>query len=258
MEQSKSKKLIHLIRKILILVYSKIIGLAYLLKIKNVKNIPIIINNFNRLTYLKKLITSLEKRDCTNIIILDNQSTYPPLLEYYETCKYKVVFLDKNYGHKALWDSGYYNKICNDFFVYTDPDLCLVEDCPVDFMSFLMKKLVKYRIEKIGLGLKIDDLPDHYNNKLKVIEWETQFWNIKVEDNVYNAKVDTTFALYSPFTKPYYGSPAHIPAYRTVNLYMCYHLPWYENYSNLDEENLYYLQSTNSSSEWLSEKNRLN
>lgn len=42
------------------------------------KNIPIIINNFNRLTCLQRLIASLEVRGYHNIYIIDNNSTYPP------------------------------------------------------------------------------------------------------------------------------------------------------------------------------------
>lgn len=41
--------------------------------------IPIIINNFNRLHYLTQLIDSLEKRGVKNIHILDNNSTYVTL-----------------------------------------------------------------------------------------------------------------------------------------------------------------------------------
>ena len=52
--------------------------------IPDAKQIPIVINNFNRLGYLKRLIASLESRGYKNIHIIDNNSTYPPLLEYYE------------------------------------------------------------------------------------------------------------------------------------------------------------------------------
>ena len=47
-------------------------------KISSAREIPIIINSFNRLTTLKRLISSLEQRGYTNIYILDNCSTYPP------------------------------------------------------------------------------------------------------------------------------------------------------------------------------------
>ena len=72
-------------------------------KISDARDIPIIINNYNRLTMLKKLIDSLTSRGYTNIVILDNQSTYPPLLEWYAECQFEVIRLPKNYGFKALW-----------------------------------------------------------------------------------------------------------------------------------------------------------
>ena len=46
----------------------------------NYKDIPIIINNYNRLEMLTKLIHGLENKGYHNLYIIDNQSTYPPLL----------------------------------------------------------------------------------------------------------------------------------------------------------------------------------
>jgi hypothetical protein len=94
-------------------------------------------------------------------------------------------------------------------------------------------------IEKIGMGLKIDDLPEHYHNKRKVIEWERQFWKKIVERGVYDASVDTTFALYRPYTN---GAKWVAPAYRTGEPYVAHHMPWYENSSDPGEENLYYAE----------------
>ena len=63
-------------------------------KTKDFRKIPIIINNFNRLTYLKDLIFFLEKNGYVNIVVIDNASTYPPLLEYYkQEYKYKLYQL---------------------------------------------------------------------------------------------------------------------------------------------------------------------
>jgi len=47
-----------------------LIELACPSKIKDYKQIPIIINNFNRLDSMKKLIESLEKRGYTTFILL--------------------------------------------------------------------------------------------------------------------------------------------------------------------------------------------
>ena len=72
-------------------------------KIEDARQIPIIINSFNRLTTLKQLISSLEQRGLTNIYILDNNSTYPPLLEWLKKSPYEVIHLPGNLGFKALW-----------------------------------------------------------------------------------------------------------------------------------------------------------
>lgn len=62
----------------------------YYPKILYVKK-TIIINNRNRLEYLEMLINSLEKKRYFNIFIIDNNSPYPPLLEFYDNrCLYEV------------------------------------------------------------------------------------------------------------------------------------------------------------------------
>ncbi|NVK52320.1 MAG: glycosyltransferase [Flavobacteriaceae bacterium] len=206
--------------------------------------IPIIINNFNRLEYLKKLLVCLEKRDYKNIVILDNQSTYPPLLKFYKNCKHKVIFLDKNYGYRALWKSGIYKQYQHNFFVYTDADLEIIDECPNDFMEFFRSVLQEHKkCKKVGFSLKIDDLPETYALKKEVIDWESQFYKEKVSKLLYRAQLDTTFAMYRPFSFKHTAS--HIPLmYRVGYPYQIKHLPWYVNHKNLSEEEKYYMETT--------------
>ena len=70
------------------------------------KSVPIVINNFNRVNTLITLIHGLEIRGYNNIYIIDNNSTYPPLLEYYKDCSYPIYMLNKNIGHLAIKSSG--------------------------------------------------------------------------------------------------------------------------------------------------------
>jgi hypothetical protein len=205
---------------------------------KNIKHLPIIINNRNRLTYLLQLINWLEKNGYTNIYILDNDSTYPPLLDYYKETTHKVLYLKENIGHLALWKSKIIKQFEKDYYVYTDPDVVPSENCPDDIIAFFMKQLNKYKhIEKIGFGLLIDDLPNSYSDKAKVIDWEKQFWTKEIEKDIFDAQVDTTFALYRPYTN---GEKWVQKAYRTGGKYVARHLPWYENTENPTEENSYY------------------
>ena len=83
-----------------------------------------------------KLISSLESRGYRNIYIIDNNSTYPPLLEYYNELPYNIFRLKSNLGYLALWKSGIYKKFKNQYYVYTDSDIIPQKDCPHDFLIY--------------------------------------------------------------------------------------------------------------------------
>lgn len=217
--------------------------------IPDAKQIPIVINNFNRLGYLKRLIASLESRGYKNIHIIDNNSTYPPLLEYYEKCPYNVFRLKENIGYKAIWKTGIYDIFKRSYYVYTDVDMEIDECCPDDFMQHFVDIIESQPFcQKVGFGIKIDDLPDHYANKNKVVEWESQFWKEEVAEGVYRAQIDTTFALYRPFCGGV--ASAYHKTYRTGYPYIIKHLPWYIDSNNYDEEELYYINSVKRSTHW--------
>lgn len=210
-------------------------------------SIPIIINNKNHLTYLMRLIKSLEKRGYTNIYIIDNHSTYQPLLDFYDKTSYQVFRLSKNVGFCALWDTDIFAQFEGQYYVYTDSDLELVDECPTDFMVIMRYLLDKYSLGKVGLSLPIDDLPPHFANREKVQKWETAFNTEKVERLAYNARVDTTFALYKPNV---FGDANALLGFRTRFPYSARHLPWYENTAALTEEQQYYYNNVSSSTHW--------
>jgi hypothetical protein len=164
-----------------------------------------------------------------------------------------VFLLNENVGHLSLWKSGLYKQFQHDYYVYTDPDVLPDEECPDDVIEFFWRKLQQYpSIEKIGFGLKIDDLPDHYADKTKVIDWESKYWKKPVEENVFDAELDTTFALYRPYTN---GAKWVQKAYRTGKPYVASHLPWYEDSANDSEETLFYKKEIRQgSSHWIKEK----
>ena len=242
--------------------YYRVVSFLYYLaelvvtpKVVDYKKVPIIINNFNRLDMLEKLIKSLEIRGYTNIFIIDNLSTYPPLLQYYKNCPYKVFYLTENIGLTSLWKTGIYKQFRKSYFVYTDPDVVLVDECPDDFMKVFFDGMKKHKLaRKIGFSLKIDDLPDHYELKERVITWEQRFFDEKIRDgNLFWAPIDTTFALYRPFGKRKHAN-GHIEMYRTGYPYMVRHLPWYIDSTNPDDENRYYIeQSSMKTTYWTNE-----
>lgn len=219
------------------------------------KNIPIIINNYNRLTFLQELIQSLTCRGYNNIYIIDNKSTYLPLLDYYKRCPYTIFYLDENLGYKALWQSEVFEKFKSSFYVYTDSDLELSDECPDDFMEKFLGILRHYPLStKVGFGLRIDDLPDCFVHKSKVIEHESRFWNNAVEPGVFRAEIDTTFALYRPFCK----GEANVfhRVYRTGAPYTARHLPWYIDSNNMSAEESYYINSIKKPTHWSEQAKR--
>ncbi len=211
----------------------------------NYKNIPIYIISFNRLTMLKQLVNCLEEKGYTNVQIIDNQSTYPPLLEYYNSISNKVHYLDKNYGHMAFWNCGQFEDVIkNEYYVVTDSDILPVEDCPDDFIELFYEILNKNpHFTKVGFSLKIDDIPDTNKQKKFIVRWESEFYKLKYkykfknkDFNVYDADIDTTFALY----KPNINTKKFGVAIRTGYPYQSIHQPWYRDSSIVTEEELYY------------------
>ncbi len=216
----------------------------------DITSIPVIINNFNRYEYLLKLISWLEANGIRNIHIIDNCSSYKPLLEYYKSTPYTVYRLDNNVGHLALWKTIIYKKFHGSHYIYTDPDVLPVHNNALEAINFLIEKLRIYKqYDKIGFGLKIDDLPSHYPLKEKVIKWEKQFWENMVEHDIYDASIDTTFALYRPNCK----GGAELKALRTGGRFVARHLPWYIDPKNLSEEEKFYIENASSSSSWSEE-----
>lgn len=216
-------------------------------------SVPIIINNRNRLTFLKELVEWLEKAGYKNVFILDNDSTYTPLLEYYKTCPAKVLFLKKNLGYKALWFSEYCDQFRGSYYVYTDPDVLPNASCPSNVIERLYDVLQRYpQFEKAGVALRIDDIPDHYSAKAEVMRIEKKWWKNEIGKDIYDSPVDTTFALYRPLA---WGDAEDCRACRVAGDIIFKHQPWYENSAAPTPEDQYYRDAAKGqSSYWMNIK----
>ncbi len=220
--------------------------------IKNNAKIPIIINNRDRLYNLKKLLDYLESKNINEISIVDNQSTYLPLLEFYKKTNYKIYRMQKNLGYLSLWKTELYNKFKKNYYVYTDPDILPTSECPDDFLDYFKNCLLKYKdIEKVGFGLKIDDLPEN-DNKKKIISFEKKFWEKKIDNNFFSAPIDTTFALYRPYSFGGYW----LKSLRSDKPYLARHLTWYDD--NDPKEDFFYNKNINRNSSFYSNNRFLN
>lgn len=194
----------------------------------------------DRVESLRELVDWLERTGFEQIHLLDNDSAYEPLLDYYRHSPHDVVRLGRNVGKNALWtDRRFKRLVGRRRFVYTDPDVVPVEECPQDVVRRFDELLDRHGdVTKVGFGLVIDDLPDHYRFRPEVVEWESQFWEPSrvVEPGVFRAPIDTTFALYRSWSS---GVPP-IDALRTGPPYVARHVTWYiDSESPPDEETFY-------------------
>ena len=214
----------------------------------NHRLVPIVINSRDRRGCLEQLVAWLRSAGYANIAIVDNQSTYPPLLEYLRGVEQDVLVmrLPRNLGPRALWSSGLIGLLSEVPFVYTDPDVLPVEECPPDAVVRLSELLDAHpQVTKAGLGIRIDDLPDAYAHKAAVRAWEANFWRRPLAGDCYDAAVDTTFALYRP------GSWHQLRAVRAGSPYLVRHLPWYADSSRPTPEDRFYAEhATADMSSW--------
>lgn len=172
------------------------------------------------------------------IIILDNDSSYEPLIKWYKEIENKVdIRYLTNEGHLAIWATAIYKEL-GEYFIYTDSDLELNENMPDDFQLVMYNLLQKYEMNKVALAIKIDDLPNHYRYKNQVVRNEGRWWLEQVEPDVYKADTDTTFALMRNI-----GDNTYRSLRIAKNDFICKHVPFYIDLDNLDEEEQYYIDN---------------
>lgn len=177
-----------------------------------------------------------------DIYILDNGSTYPPLLEWYDTHPCNIV-REKNLGFGGPWVSGLVEELNCSYYVVTDSDMGL-EDTPDDTLLYLLEKANQLQLNKIGLGLnwEIVKSSSMYYDRMQGHE-KVRWQNSKVKNNVYlDVHIDTTFALYK-------DSGYFIGGASTTFPYVARHIPWElsrEEYEN-NEEFKYYIQNASES-----------
>ena len=219
--------------------------LPYVKNEADIFSIPIFINSRDRVEPLRKLVSWLLNAGYHNIHILDNESTYTPLLLYYDLILKQGVNvwpLNVNFGHKSLWESNILNILQIDTpYVYTDSDVVPDDDCPKDILLIMAKILSRHLyLKKVGLSLHIDDITYYNSDFIRRVEGGMK--HILLEDGYFQS-TDTTFALYRNWR--HYSLRESV---RTVDRFMGRHIPWYYDYDNLPADELYYMEHANSSS----------
>ena len=117
---------------------------------QSMKSTYTFICSYNRLEPLKNLVSSLTSRGYNNIVILDNGSTYQPLLDWYKTLSssIEVYWCASNYGPEALdcvrnyeprFQEKYGHIITHEYHVYTDGDVVPIDEVPNNFIDDMIE-----------------------------------------------------------------------------------------------------------------------
>lgn len=197
-----------------------------------------LIITYNRLFLPVNMANFLSEHGISPVFV-DNNSDYPPLLEYYKITPYQVVLCDKNWGYKVVWEQDVLKKLgITGNYIVTDPDLDLT-GIPDDFLSVLEEGLRRYpQFDKCGFSLEINDLPP---TDFCPAGYEKQFWQHPLDDRYFAAPIDTTFALYK---KPIHS----FNALRTNRPYTARHMPWYYfDFDDMPIDEQYYFRTTKES-----------
>ena len=213
--------------------------------------IPVYINTFNRLTTTRNLVEQIKRLGNAQPIIIDNDSNYGPLLDWYDTNPCDVVILKENLGHHAPWISGVISGDNANEYIVTDCDID-IEGVPRDVLDILRGAFLwRNRTPvKSGLALRINDLPPWQS---AVKQWESRWWAKPVGGlyPFYWAAIDTTFAIYQGGTTiQQIKDVARTPSVRLGGDYQVRHTPWYLDCENLDEENANYFATATKSNSW--------
>ena len=204
-------------------------------------NYPIYLTNMNRLTTTKKMVEDLFKLNGNaKINIIDNASTYPPLLEWYKEIKkdINIIYNSTNLGPWTFFYSGHFSNCPEDHYIYSDADLELNSNMPYNWQEIMLEYINKYQ-RKSSLALRIDDVSDDYEFKNKILEHQNICWYESGEPDIYRAITDMTFSMDKKSNGYRYESM------RLGGKFMCRHIPWYVDLKNIDEEEKYYLEHIN-------------
>jgi hypothetical protein len=192
------------------------------------------ITNFNNLNRgFSRLVDWLIEADVP-FTVIDNASTWEPLLRYYEAAHFPIVRCEKNLGPYAFWELGFHQAARR--FIVTDPDVVPCANCPRDLLE-RMSLMMDRGYSTVGPSLRIDNLPDCYDAKNRVIAWEQQWWQRPV-DGGFEANLDTTFSMYEEGTMPRAWDNG-LQGCRLAPPYQFEHLPWYEGPGPNPERDFY-------------------
>jgi hypothetical protein len=221
--------------------------------------IPCFIIARDRFTMIKSMCEQVQRFDLIPVIV-DNASTYTPLLDWYDKQHvYEVVKLPKclqgEFPHRNVWN--YVIKDIYEFEEKWNTPYYDISSVPDDLIPRL-----KYGLHstpgtcKCGVSLSLENIHPYYPF---VNQWEQQWWQeiVHIKNQVYyKGHIDTTFALYSIHKGVQLSEyDCNAPALRIGLPYTARHIPWEVDPEQYTDEDRYYFEHlSNRTVSWTQEQ----
>lgn len=217
----------------------------------DIKDIPLIIGNFNQLTYLRNLINWWKWYYPENpVVIIDNGSTYEPLLDYcheIDEIVASVHFYNENDFVNNLNDL--ISRSQSEYFIICDPDISPAPNTPPNFLEIFKHAIDHYSFHHAGFDLITEDIPD-WNKKKGWIQGDEEALKRGKHTQVINydgqeyagviCPIDTTFALYKRDNGGWAAPQTAENWTNSLRLFRAHHLTWYIHPDHVNDEMRHY------------------
>ncbi len=214
-------------------------------------DVPVLVPCFNNPTYARGMLRQLRALGFKRVVLVDNASTSPGMRTWLDSTgeDVTIIRLAENLGPRNVFLDPRNLALLPQRFCVTDPDLLFNPALPEGFLGDLAMLIQRHQIGKAGFALDISDRHKMHDRSFsiagqdwKIWDWEAQFWEKSLDeleggDRVYDAPIDTTFALYD---KHYFDPENFVRAVRVAGRFTARHLPWYYDSAIPDDEADYY------------------
>jgi hypothetical protein len=230
-------------------------------------SMKVFVTNFNNLENGFRDMVAYFLRKGIVPTVLDNQSSYPPLLKFYEEMKNEIDLVNVGYNGNTwvFWQAGFNTEEnCADHYITTDGDCPPDPDCPEDLLEKMIAVLDEVPTAvKVSPGIRIDNIPDCYSRKADAIGCQVGLTNelpgthpdigdaahkeIDVAGvKIYRSITDTTMTCWRA---GYRGEGRlstndwQVEQYRMEAPYLVKHVPWYADSRVVSAEQRFYRSS---------------
>ncbi len=203
--------------------------------------IPVVVLSHNNPTYLHAMVRFLRCYGVVNITVYDTASSLPLHLELLGALGRvaTVQQMRTNDGPRSFFSASNLARLPR-FFALTDADLRPHPDLAPNFLAYLAALTQVFPGRKAGFALDLtmrdQFLQGSYASGLPISGWEEKFWRTRLPtphggppDTLYDADIDTTFAVYDKHAYPPGAAGKIAWRYQGVRVggtFAATHVPW--------------------------------